>query len=937
MKKKLPLFIASLFLLLAGCNNRASDTEWPVQTVENKPWTRWWWMGNDLDSANLTYNLKALSDAGIGGVEITPIYGVKGREEHYINYLSTEWMDMLGFTISEASRLGMRVDMNNGTGWPFGGPEVSVEEAATRALFSGYSLSGGERLQGPVEVISERQRATARLDKLMAYSEGGEVLDLTDKVDEEGNLDWVAPAGDSWKLIALFVGKTGQQVKRAAPGGEGYVLDHLDRDAVKRYLEHFDKAFAENSTPFPNTFFNDSYEVYGADWTPTLLDEFELRRNYKLQDYLPDLLANGETDQSARVIADYRETVSDILLENFTIPWTEWAHGHGVKTRNQAHGSPANLIDLYAAVDIPECESFGITDFGIPGLRKDTIRKENDSDPTILKYASSAAHITGKPYTSSETFTWLTEHFRTSLSQAKTEIDQMFTSGVNRVFFHGTTYSPKEAAWPGWKFYASIDMSPTNPYWKDAPAFFSYITRVQSFLQSGQPDNDFLLYLPIYDIWYEQRGHFFTTFAIHGMRERLPDFGDAVDRIMQSGFDLDYISDRFLQTTTVENGLLKTEGGTTYKALILPAVKQIPVKTMEQITRLTEQGATILFSDHYPSDVPGLYDLEERRKQLNNLLSGLPQVGSFETTGQHEMGKGTVITGSDYSEMLSGWDENREQFVNKLGGQLVRRKHEKGHIYFFAMLQNNPVDGWVTLGVDAESAMLFDPMTGRKGAAALRKNNGRTEVYLQLKPGESMIVKTFNQPIEAEKWIYYEPSDQIIKLDRGWQLSFIDSEPAIDETFILDSLHSWTELGHDDLQRNMGTGQYSLTFDLSKKPEAEYLLSLGDVRESAVVRINGEVADTIYAVPFETTIGSLLKEGENMIEIEVTNLPANRIADFDRRGVKWRIFHEINFVSITYQPTQFDIWEVMPSGMLGPVTITELRDVTVSRPHLIRR
>lgn len=288
------------------------------------------------------------------------------------------------------------------------------------------------------------------------------------------------------------------------------------------------------------------------------------------------------------------------------------------------------------------------------------------------------------------------------------------------------------------------------------------------------------------------------------------------------------------------------------------------------------------------------------------------------------MGKGTVITGNDYYPMLSFWDEHRELFVHALGGQLVRRKHEKGHIYFLAMLQNNPVNGWVTLGVNAESAMLFDPISGRKGVAALRKNNGRTEIYLQLKPGESMIVKTFNHPVEAEKWSYYKLADQTIQLDRGWQLSFIESEPAIEETFTPDSLHSWTQLGHDDLQRNMGTGCYSLTFDLRKKPAAEYLLSLGDVRESAVICINGEIADTLYAVPFETRIGSLLKEGENSIEIEVTNLPTNRIADFDRRGVEWRIFHEINFVSITYQPTRFDLWEVMPSGLLGPVQIRQI-------------
>ena len=927
MKKQIALLFTTLTMLLAGCNNRAADTDWPEQTKESKPWTRWWWMGNDVDSANLTYNLEALSEAGIGGVEITPIYGVKGRENLYIQYLSPQWMDMLGFTIAEASSLGMGVDMNNGTGWPFGGPDVSVEDAATRALFREYCLSGGEALQEPVEVTEERQRAVARLEKLMAYSEEGEILDLTNKVNEKGNLDWIAPEGKNWRVIALFVGKTGQKVKRAAPGGEGYVLDHLNRDAVERYLLKFDKAFAENSTPFPNTFFNDSYEVYGADWTPTLLDEFEKRRNYKLQDYLPDLLANGATEQSARVIADYRETVSEILLENFTIPWTEWAHGHGVKTRNQAHGSPGNLIDLYAAVDIPECESFGITDFDIPGLRKDSIRKENDSDPTILKYASSAAHITGKRYTSSETFTWLTEHFRTSLSQCKPEIDQMFTSGVNRVFFHGTTYSPKEAAWPGWKFYASIDMSPTNPFWKDAPAFFSYITRVQSFLQSGQPDNDFLLYLPIQDIWHEQRGNFYTTFAIHGMREQLPDFCDAVDRIMQSGFDLDYISDRFLQTTTVEYGLLKTEGGTTYKALIMPAVKLIPLATMEQINHLIEQGATILFSEHYPFDVPGLSNLEERRVQLRKLLSGFPQVESFETSSEYEMGKGSVITGSDYSSMLSRWDENREQFVHELGGQLVRRKHENGHIYFMSMLSNNPVDGWVGLGLNAESALFFDPMSGKKGEALLRKHNGKTEVYMQLKPGESIIIKTFFHPVEAENWVYFEPTGEVMELNRDWKLSFTDSDPAVSETFNIDTLSSWTDIGPDVLKINRGTGVYRKTFSFKKSPGSEYLLSLGDVRESARVKINGRDAGTLYAVPFETKIGDLLQDGENSIEIAVTNLPSNRIADYDRKGVEWRIFHEINFVSITYQPTRFDIWDIMPSGLLGPVTIQEIKPI----------
>lgn len=836
--RKLYLLFFLVPVFLWGYSENANDADWPTITKEAKPWTRWWWLGNDVDSSNLTYNLEALSRAGIGGVEITPIYGVKGREAHSIHYLSPQWMNMLAFTESEAKRLNMSVDMNNGTGWPFGGPEITLDDAATKAVFKDNQLE---------------------------------------------------------------IGKTGQKVKRAAPGGQGYVLDPLNKEAVKRYLAKFDKAFAESGAPFPNSFFNDSYEVYGADWTPGLPAAFEQRRGYRLQDYFSELTDDGATDVSARVVADYRETIAELLRDNFTQVWTDWAHSHGVTTRNQAHGSPANLIDLYALVDIPECESFGITDFDIPGLRKDSIRKLNDSDPTILKYASSAAHITGKKYTSAETFTWLTEHFRTSLSQCKPEIDLMFTSGVNHVFFHGTTYSPKEAAWPGWKFYAAVDMSPTNTIWRDAPAFFDYITRTQSFLQSGAPDNDFLLYLPIYDIWHEKRGNYYLPFAIHDVLHELPGFGESVEKIRNSGFDLDYISDRFLQTTTVENGRLKTEGGALYKALIFPSVKKMPLETLSKIQELKQQGATIVFSGQYPEDVPGLFKLEERRKtfakimkQLRNAPTVFPQFPP-------------------------------ESFITDFGGHLIRRKHETGHIYFFTLLKNNRINHWVTLGVTARSAVFFDPMTGKKGKATIRQNAGKSEVFMQLQPGQSLILKTFtDKNIDLKPWNYFEETGKIVELNENWYLKFIESEPAVKQTFELKKIGSWTDLPNDTLKINRGTARYSKTFRFKKEASKAYLLSLGDVRESAVVRINGKEVATLFAVPFETQIGNYLKDGENRLEIDVTNLPANRIADYDRRGVEWRIFHEINFVNIAYKNTLFDTWNTLPSGLLGPVGIREL-------------
>lgn len=517
-------------LLLLGGTAQAQN--WPEPKPEAKPGSRWWWLGSAVDKENLSYNLQKYGAAGLGSLEITPIYGVIGNESNDIPYLSDKWMEMLRYCQTIGKQNGIDIDMNNGTGWPFGGPEVTTEEAATKAIFEKFETEGGKNISLKIEITDpkeKKQQEIARLNRLMAYSENGQILNLTNKVSN-GTLEWKAPSG-KWKLVALFIGKTLQKVKRAAPGGEGLVIDHLDANAVKQYLSKFDKAFKNTHTPYPRTFFNDSYEVYGADWSPSLLEEFQRRRGYKLEDHFLEFLDQERPETTRRIVSDYRETMGEMLLENFTEQWTAWAHRHGSTTRNQAHGSPANLIDVYAAVDIPECEGFGLTDFHIKGLRTDSLTRPNFSDISMLKYASSAAHIAGKTYTSSETFTWLTEHFRTSLSQCKPDMDLMFVSGVNHMFFHGTPYSPQNIAWPGWLFYASINMSPSNTIWRDAPAFFNYITRCQSFLQMGQPDNDFLVYLPIYDMWEELPGRM-VAFDIHKMDQYAPKFIKTIQTII---------------------------------------------------------------------------------------------------------------------------------------------------------------------------------------------------------------------------------------------------------------------------------------------------------------------------------------------------------------------------------------------------------------------
>ena len=109
---------------------QASAQQWPEAGREAKPYTRWWWHGSAVDSAGIDYCMTQYAKAGIGGVEITPIYGMVDNEANEIAYLSPKWMRMLRYVETRGEQLGMEVDMATGTGWPFGGPLVSEEDAA---------------------------------------------------------------------------------------------------------------------------------------------------------------------------------------------------------------------------------------------------------------------------------------------------------------------------------------------------------------------------------------------------------------------------------------------------------------------------------------------------------------------------------------------------------------------------------------------------------------------------------------------------------------------------------------------------------------------------------------------------------------------------------------------------------------------------------------
>ena len=881
MKRKLIIIFA-----LAAATLSASAQQWPAARPEAKAGTRWWWMGSAVDKENLKWNMQEYANHGIGAVEITPLYGVQGNQQNNIPYLSDKWMEMLREVQANGKDTGIEVDMATGTGWPFGGPWVPLEESACKALFVDTLFTGGS-VNGLSLSVPEKEAPFCRLDKVMAYWQG-RAYDVTAHVNN-GNLTW-SPAAElqaqikkaekktmrkalklrlkemehaKWQVIALYIRYGVMKVKRAAPGGEGLVVDHFDQKAVHNYLAHIEAAFERTHTPYPHTFFNDSYEVADATWTPTLFEVFEQRRGYRLQDYLPQLL-KGNT----KILSDYRETLGDMLLENFTQQWTEWAHSHGAITRNQAHGSPANLIDCYAAVDIPEIEGFGLSSFGIKGLRLDPGKtRKNDSDFSMLKYAPSAAHICGKPYTSSETFTWLTEHFRTSLSQLKPDIDLMFCAGVNHMFFHGTCYSPKDDPWPGWKFYASIDMSPTNSIWRDAPYFMQYVERCQSFLQWGQPDNDFLVYLPVRDMWQKQPEKLLMQFSIHQMGKLAPEFIQTILDIDHAGFDCDYISERLLMGVSFKDGMLQTKAGTRYRGLIIPGSGNMPKAVKAHIDALKAQGAHIL------------YNIDAR--ELNTAAKPEPMKAVH-------------------------------------GLKAIRRKNDTGYHYFIANLSPDDICDNICLAVPFKKAVWYNPLNGDITPASITGDS----IYIDLRSGASMILQTYDNDLKLAASVPQPTHSKAITLTGPWTLTFTDEQPKLGKTFKLDSLQTWETLGDDSAAVMMGTGVYTTKVRLTKRElQGRWQIDLGDVRESARVYINGKFIGCAWSVPFVLDCQNTLKVGDNEIRIEVTNLPANRIADYDRRGIKWRKMEEINVVDINYKRTTYENWEPVPSGLNSEVRL----------------
>jgi hypothetical protein len=549
---------------------------------EARPMVRWWWFGPAVTTAELDREIAAMKRGGFGGFEVQPTYPLAIDDPaggiRNLPFLSDPFLAALRHTGATARRQGLRMDVTLGSGWPFGGAQVPITQAAAEVRQSAIAIpAGADQLTIP---------ALPQGEYPLALFVDGERLPLP-----PGLTIPVRPAPTPRQAQLYVAGRTGQQVKRPAIGAEGFVIDHVSRAAVNEYLattgDRLVSAFAPGEAP--HAIFSDSLEAYGSSWTDDLPHEFERRRGYDLLDHLPALFA--DTPQSAAVRFDWSRTLSELVDERYLRPITTWAHAHGIRFRAQVYGFPPPTLSSNALVDLPEGEGADWRRF------------------TSTRWATSAAHLYDRPVVSSETWTWLhSPSWAATPLDMKVEADRHFLQGVNQIVGHGWPYSSPGMAEPGWAFYAAAAISDHNPWYPAMPAVTGYLQRVSAMLRTGKPDSDVAVYLPIEDGFADMRP---TRASVNEeMRERLG--MDVVPQILDAGHGFDFI-----------DGQAIVAGKLTARVLVLPGLTRIDPAALPAIQTWVRRGGLLIATGTPPSAAGGLRDGAAASRRVRGLIRTL--------------------------------------------------------------------------------------------------------------------------------------------------------------------------------------------------------------------------------------------------------------------------------------------------------------------------
>ncbi len=854
---------------------------------------RWWWFGSSVEQPELERELRVMKAAGVGGVEIQPVYPLELDEPEKgirnLPYLSTEFRKDIGFVSDLTAKLGMRMNVTLGSGWPFGGPHTPIIEAAGRLRIERISISATDTSTA-IPALENGESLIA------AYLANGERRQISavgaQRLDDISNGRVRFRAGSNPRVLVFFVAShTGQQVKRAAVGAEGYVLDHYNRAAINHHLKEVAEPLLQSfGDSRPYSVFSDSLEVFGSDWTTDFLPEFKRRRGYDLSEHLIALVADDDPD--ARSIRhDWGKTLTALVEDNYLKPVRNWAHEHGTLFRSQTYGEPPAILSSNDLVDLPEGEA---------GTRWRTF--------STARWASSASHIYNRPVTSTETWTWLhSPAFRATPLDMKAEADLHFLQGINQLVGHGWPYSPERAGEPGWRFYAAAVFNEHNPWFQVMPEITVYLQRLSALLRQGKPSNDIAVYLPTDDAWANFKpGH---PSVDRQMETALGP--DLIPQILDAGYNFDFVDDRALAS------LFSSSARLPWKVVVVPGVERMPLSSARLLNKFVQEGGRLIATKRLPSLAPGFLEAKADSPQVAEMTHRWRLIEQERELGEtlNQLYRPDLHVGKSVASAIG----------------FIHRKLDDSDIYFIANTSNRDVRDEATFRISLRGCERWDPFSGDTRPMPTRREGDFTILPLQLAPYESEVV-VFSNSISVGKAQFEKRTSSSELLNDSWKLTFSRTQKIA--TFA--TLHSWA----DDDETKFYSGEVIYERDITiPKTATSVSLDFGPgtivepsgpantpgmrallespVRESALVFLNGKKVGSVWHPPYVIDLGRSFHAGSNHLRIVVANTAINEIA-----GMALPTYKLLNLrYGERFVPQGYDGIAPLPSGMLGPVRL----------------
>jgi hypothetical protein len=860
---------------------------------------RWWWFGPAVTKPELEREILAMKAGGIGGFEIQPVYpmALDDAATGFYNtpYLSSEFLDAVKFASQKAHENGMRIDMTLASGWPYGGSHVSADQASSRLRVVALDLpAGAASVTAPTMENGEKLIAVFSGEgRAKAYK--ADALQRMDVLPEHGRV-MLTPAAGARVVVFYIAGRTGQQVKRAAVGAEGFVLDHYSKAAVESHLHTVgDKLMLAFGDKPPYAVFSDSLEVYGADWTDDLLPEFQRRRGYDLTLYLPQL-ASGTSEVSALVRRDWGLTLTELLNERYLTPANDWARAHNTQFRSQTYGVPPASMSSNRLVALPEGEGPQWNQF------------------SFTRWATSASHVYGRQVTSAETWTWLhSPAFRATPLDMKAEADCFFLQGVNQLIGHGWPYTPPGVAEPGWAFYAAAVFNDHNPWWMVMPDVTKYLQRVSYLLRQGKPANDVAVLLPNDDVYAHMAAG--KASLSDGMKEYVtPELTQQIER---AGYNLDYLDAEAIQIAGIH-----------YPVLVLPHVERLAPETLRAIAAYSAQGGKVIAVGETPSRAPGLMHAKVISAEVQKLAQGLFTGNANAQVIAHDAGLGAALKSVLTPDMKLTEESAAVGFIH--------RKLDGADIYFIANTTNQAVKTTASFRSARPVVTAWNPFTG-----AVQKVAAESSIALQLAPYESRVLVFSDKPVTA-----VAPVDGATSIvadwTRGWSVTYAARGEKASATQKVEEPKSWTD--DPALRFFSGVATYAKTVTLTAAELAgakSFTLDFGEgtviapdandhgtrallmspVREAAEVWVNGRRIGSVWHPPYTLDMTGALHAGENRIEIRVANTAINMLAgrapaDYH---LLWARYGQ------RFIPQDVDSIKPLPSGIFSTVHLLETK------------